>query len=277
MRAWVLNLDAEYELAPGSYTPSRALQARLDAEAERVARTLPPGDRVVGRDPVPDLVSRCWCPTPRAIATLRAAGLSPPPAPSVDVLRRAHERGFAFDLAADELPGCARVTGLDELEAAVAGPGPTGAWMIKRAFGVAGRGLRTVRALSEADRAWVRAGLRQGALYVEPLVEIERELSMHGWVTPSRVHVTALREVVVAHRAFVESRLADLDPTTERALVHAAERVGAALQAAGYHGPFGVDAYEHRTASGAIALRTLSEVNPRYCMGWGDPEGWDPP
>ncbi|MFO0668550.1 MAG: hypothetical protein U0235_02835 [Polyangiaceae bacterium] len=43
-------------------------------------------------------------------------------------------------------------------------------------------------------------------------------------------------------------------------------RVGAALEAAGYFGPFGVDAFTYRDARGDIALQPRSEINARYSM-----------
>jgi hypothetical protein len=104
-------------------------------------------------------------------------------------------------------------------------------------------------------------------------VTITDELSVHAWQT-SRTCVRSIRrQIVDAHGAFVGSALATaLSPATERALVDTAERVGSALGAAGYVGPFGVDAFVH-----AGGLRTLSEINARYCMGWDDVDGWLPP
>ncbi|MEZ4246848.1 MAG: hypothetical protein R3B99_01200 [Polyangiales bacterium] len=52
---------------------------------------------------------------------------------------------------------------------------------------------------------------------------------------------------------------------------------GHALAEAGYFGPFGVDAYEWRTPEGGRALRTLGEINARFCMDWDALDGWAPP
>jgi len=43
--------------------------------------------------------------------------------------------------------------------------------------------------------------------------------------------------------------------------------VGAALFAAGYTGPFAIDAFVHRGAGGR-ALHPLCEINARYTFGW---------
>lgn len=287
-RAWVLNLDAELELELGPrYTPSRELHSRMRAIAKSIARTLEPHDVVVDPDlgsslapPVPlSSAPRAWCPTPRALQALARAGLTHPAAPSSATLRAVNERGFAHALSDGELPGTLRATDLDTIASHVSRPSITGGWLLKRALGVAGRGQRPVHPgpLSEPDRAWVLASLRRDALYVEPRVEIARELSVHGWAS-THADVRSIREQLVRERAWVSSEPARaLAPALERALVDAAERAGRALVAAGYHGPYGVDAYLWRAPSGALATRTISEINARYCMGWDARDGWDPP
>ncbi|AKF10778.1 hypothetical protein DB32_007927 [Sandaracinus amylolyticus] len=281
----MLNLDAEHELELGRrYTPSRELRARVRAIGTALARSLEHGDVVIAPDEdvsvdVASFVPRAWCPTPRALEVLASVGAPIDDAPSFETLRTVNERGFAATLAGDELPGCLRATELGAIEAHVARPGPSGAWLLKRAFGVAGRGQRPLRpgAISDADRAWIVASLRRGALYVEPRVEIIRELSVHAWATCG-VHVRSIREQHVQDRAWLGSELArDLPSAIENPLIDTTERVGRALIEAGYHGPFGVDAYLWRASSGAIAVRTLGEINARYCMGWDARDGWDPP
>jgi hypothetical protein len=180
-------------------------------------------------------------------------------------------------LAEGELESVLRATTLGEIESHVSSPGMTGEWLLKRAFGVAGRGQRPVRAgkLTDVDRAWVLASLRRAPLYVEPRVPIGREFSIHAWAR-ERVDLRSIREQRVGpNRAWLESRRAvGLERTIERSLIDTGERVGAALIAAGYRGPFGVDAYAWETNTGAFALRTLSEINPRYCMGWDADDDW---
>ena len=46
------------------------------------------------------------------------------------------------------------------------------------------------------------------------------------------------------------------------------ERVGAALHAAGYFGPFGIDGFTWIDAHGTERVRVRSEINARYSMGW---------
>jgi hypothetical protein len=261
-RAWVLNFDAELELEHGpSYTPSASMIARVRSLGEHFP--LPDGDRTIDRASTGDRAV-AWCPTPRALRAIVHAGLTPPRAPSFEVLRTVNERGFA--LALDDMEGAIRATSIEEVEAHTA----RGEWLLKRAFGVAGRGQRPVRApLREDDRRWISASLARAALYVEPRVAITRELSVHGWVT-DRVIVRSVRVQRVVDRAWVGSELCT-DGAIVRELAAAGERAGASLLAAGYFGPFGVDAFEHRS------LRAISEINARYCMGWDDADGWDPP
>lgn len=281
-RAWVLNFDAEYELeARGRYTPTNAMRAQVRALTAQVAPTLPRGDVVLDPDAPRDargFEPRAWSPTPRAIAILRAAGLDLRGAPPLEVLARVNERGFASALAdPDELPGVIRATTLEEIEAHVAKPGPSGAWLLKRAFAVAGRGQRPVHPgpLSAEDRAFVSASLaKHGAIHVEPRVPIVRELSVHGWVDAA-VRLGSIREQELARGAFVASKRVDdsLPAALRDPLERTASRVGEALAEAGYHGPFGVDAFEWQDRQ-ERRLRALSEINARYCMGWDDADGW---
>ena len=60
----------------------------------------------------------------------------------------------------------------------------------------------------------------------------------------------------------------ELSEAERRALVNEAERVGSALCASGYFGPFGVDAFRFRDADGRDAFLPRCEINARYTMGW---------
>ena len=52
-------------------------------------------------------------------------------------------------------------------------------------------------------------------------------------------------------------------------LLEACERTGRALAAAGYRGPYGIDAFRCRTEPGApVVLNPLSEINARLTMDW---------
>jgi hypothetical protein len=62
------------------------------------------------------------------------------------------------------------------------------------------------------------------------------------------------------------------EPASHEALAHTmveeARRVGAALRANGYWGPFGIDAYEYRDKHGEGHFQPRSELNARYSMGF---------
>ena len=279
--AFVLNLDAEHELEAGArWTAPVALRARLAGIARSMH--LPEGAVLVtpGTELPAGFEGRLWCPTPRAVASLRAAGASAPDTPSFEVIRRVNERGFAAELAKGELEPtlCART--LLEVEAFVASPGPTGRWRLKRGLGASGRGQRTLRAggLAAEDRSWIARALRFAPLHVEPEVAIERELAVYGWARIERgVELTGVRGQTTDSRGgFLRCGRVETADCGEHArpLLEAAERVGHALLASGYHGPFGIDGYLHRTASGALRLRALSEINARYCMGWDERDGF---
>ncbi|MFO0684637.1 MAG: hypothetical protein U0234_21455 [Sandaracinus sp.] len=282
--AFVLNLDAELELEAGRrYQPRAEVAARVLRLAREMRPTLPAGCVVIdplGERAPPEAEALAWCPTPRALAAIARAGLAAPAAPGVEVLRRVNDRRFAAALDPGELAGAAVLESEEAAREALARPGE---WLLKRVLGVSGRGQRRVRGgePSEADLAFVRASLeKSGALVIEPRVVIERELSVHAWATALGPHVRSMRaQHVDAFGAFLGSRHADdLSPAIATELAGAAARVGAALREAGYAGPFGVDAYLHRgDGSAPLTLRSLSEINARFCMGWDEHDGWRPP
>jgi hypothetical protein len=283
--AWVLNLDAEEELASpfARKTASPAMASRLASMAQRAVELVVPGDLLV-RDGVDarGCTGRAWCPTPSALDRLARAGAETPAVPSLSILRRANDRAFSAALG-QTLPGAALVTSLDAVERIVA----TGHrdWLLKRAFGFAGRGRRKVHAgaLLEADARWVEASFRQGALQVEPWVERLADFALHGYVHDRG----ALRlgepttQRCDPYGAWQSSEIArghELSADEASALAHEAAVAARELHAIGYFGPFGVDAYRWFDAGAAIArFNPRSEINARYSMGWGvGMRGWRP-
>jgi len=292
--AWVLNLDADVELAaiaaggPGmrtSYAPKRSLLEAMRAFGPKLAASLLAEEDVrVDDDSRPlvarGLIGRAFCPTPRALRLLRRAGAEPEPHPDCDVLLRVNSRAFASSLGTT-LPGAAFVADEREARAALASAPPSAlaeAWRVKRNFGMTGRGQRIVSpsAVTAQDLAFVRAGLTEGGVQIEPNVTIAEEFSIHGLVEPDGAFV--LGPVVLqrcdARGAWVSSeRLAP--GRAPPSLIPEAGRVAAALHGARYFGPFGVDAYVYRVrgagAAGSdesVALQPRSEINARYTMGF---------
>ncbi len=222
-----------------------------------------------------DLAGRAWCPTPGALAALARAGAHPPPAPPFDVLRRVNHRRFCADLG-QTLDGARYVTTEAELRETLAAFPGAEAWVMKRPYGFAGRGqLRfSGRTPGAMEERWIAASLAAGeGLQVEPWVERAGDFGLHGHIAPTGA--VMLGEPTVqrcdARGAWVASERAgagELSPAEHGALVRAAEEAATALAAAGYFGPFGVDAFRYRDAGGAVRFNARCEINARYSMGW---------
>jgi hypothetical protein len=280
--AWVLNLDADLELAAAQpYTPRRTVREAMQPFVALLAASLlGEGDVLVDESSAPlsarGLTGRAFCPSPRALAILRRAGAEPEPHPSLDVLRRVNSRAFASSLGTT-LPGAAFVTELEVARAKLESAPPVGdGWRLKRNFGMTGRGQRVVAVggTSDADLAFLRAGFEEGGVQIEPNVVLGTEYAMHGmlsadgasrlgalvkqrcdergaWISTEAVAAPSAHEVVLASKLTAE-----------------AERVASALAGGGYFGPFGIDAYTYRGASADFDIQVRSEINARYSMGF---------
>ncbi len=273
--AWVLNLDADLELAdPAGFAPSkrqRALTAKQGRCFLEIAQLHAPENvqhvRIEEFEPGTAAICQAWCPTPRAVARAEAMGLSLR-APARGVLQRVNHRSLGADLAGNRY-----AWSMADLDAALAEPRSRG-WLLKRPFGFSGRGSKHIAGpMTVAQRRWAEASMRGygRGLQVEPFVTIEREFAIHGWVrrcgTVLRGNPTGL--LCDESRAWVRTTT-DPDWTeSEDQLVSAAfEQCAAALIEAGYLGPLSIDAYRFRDADGNRHLQALSDVNARYSMGW---------
>ena len=293
-RAWVLNLDADVELAAlgrvaagtggGGYTPSRtAIEAMRTFVPVLAASLLGPEDMLVDDSTAPHAArgfdGRAFCPTPRALAILRRAGAEPAPHPRVDVLRRVNSRAFSASLGMT-MPQAAFVRDL-QMACTMFGVAPEvgETWRVKRAFGMAGRGQRLVTPgrATEPDLAFVGAGLAEGGVQIEPNVAIANEYAIHGMLAEDGSFDlgTLVEQRCDARGAWIATaRLSAEAAATEAArelastLGEEASRVAAALAKAGYFGPFGIDAYTYRDRDGAVHLQPRSEINARYTMGY---------
>ncbi len=283
--AWVLNLDADLELgARGSpYAPSRRVLAAMLAWRGQLARgLLAAGDVLVDETSPPGSAAgragRAFCMTPRARAMLERAGAVVEPHPGVAVLTRVNGREFCASLG-ETLPGAAFVSDEAAARALLTRRPPRGfrAWRVKRAFGMAGRGQRVIDPtpeLSPHDWRFVQASLKSAGVVIEPHADVVTEYAQHGKIAPSGA--ARFGAIVVqrcdAHGAWLST--ARLSGAELRALPFAAqlqaeaERVAAALHAEGYFGPFGVDAYSHRSGTGELGFNPRSEINARYSMGF---------
>jgi hypothetical protein len=275
---WVLNLDADLELgARGPYTPTRSVLGAMRVWRDPLARALlAPGEALLDEDAPPRSAEgrpgRAFCPTTRAIAQLERAGAIVPPHPSMDVLRAVNGRAFAASLG-ETLPGAAFVTREDAAKDKLASAPPgADAWRVKRAFGMAGRGQRVIAAgtLERGDEDFVRAGVAEGGVMIEPNVAIVDEWAIHGMLTQAGALTlgAVVRQRCDARGVWIASERVDARPDVAPELEDEAALVARALHGAGYFGPFGVDAFTYRTPGGALALQRRSEINARYSMGF---------
>jgi hypothetical protein len=278
-RIWLLNFDADEELArPVGYTPSAAVLSRFAPLADRAEGLVPIGDVVLAewRDQATvlsgDFEGRAFCPTPRAVRVLARAGAKPPAAPSIEVLRRVNHRAFSAELG-QCLPGARYVRDRSELESTLASS--SGPWILKRAFGFAGRGRQRLRAgtLDSSVEPFVRASLESDGLQVEPWALRELDVGLHGFVSRTSAITLGVptRQRTDDSGAWLESTRAmpgDLLQDEERALFDEAERTARALVRAGYFGPFGIDGFRWVDARGSRHFCARCEINARYSMGW---------
>jgi hypothetical protein len=293
--AWVLNLDAEEEFAARQhYTPTQRFAAIVAEQRGRLvagdpraagvpagAQLVQPGDLVVDEHTPAGAArgfeGRAWSPTPRALALLERAGADIGWRVPLDVLRTVNARGFASDVRAPlALDAFAKDAACDieTLLAIVARPSADG-WLVRRTFGAAGRGRRRVPsgAPDEPTRAWMLASLAKGPLVVEPWVTVLREATVSGLVgADGSVRVAApcfQRTTKQGAWLFTDrANAGELERRDDARLVEAAEHAGAALAAAKYTGPFGIDAFQYRGSNGRVVLTPLSEINARVTMDW---------
>ena len=264
-RVWLFNFDADNELAkPLGYQASAAVLARASELSAKVGGLLQPDDVLLGDGDTRGARGMAWCPTPRAFHLFAEAGVELPDAPSLDVLQRVNHRRFCAELG-QTLHGARFLTMRSELDDTLSSA--TTDWLLKRPFSFSGRGRR--RAIcGRIDRdleRWVDASLRRDGLQVEPLVNRTADFALHGFVTTeSWLLGSPCGQVVAEDGSWVATTPdAKLASHERHALIAGGELVGEALQAAGYFGPFGIDAYRYDDQ-----FNPRSEINARYTMGW---------
>lgn len=241
----------------------------------------------------PDAVPHAiWVPAPIDPARLLAhPGWTPPMvhvsprsslAPAFDLAwadpsaRAANDRADTLAIAEAlgvALPGARLVASLAEVDdaaAALAGR----PWICKARWTAAGRDRALGAGPPEGEsRARVARLLKRlGPLVFEPWLDRVADFGLCG-------EVTATGEVVLRepHRIATDGRGGflgiELEPTLDpaRAAAMAATARAAAEMVAtrtGYRGPFAIDAFVYRHASGTQELHPLCEFNARHSFGW---------
>jgi len=272
---WVLNLDAEFELA--GRAPSRTVVRATRAISRTMLPFIGQEDSVLSmddasRDAIRGRRGQCWCPTRKALETLSAAGAIVPKAPSEDVLRKVNHRAFCASMGQTLESACYATTETQVLHAL---QGAQAQWLLKRPLSMAGRGIRRVagQRVSAEDLAWIRATLRKdGGVQIEPRLDIDAEFSMHAYLEVSGQMTTgeAVLQQIDAHGIWRAAMPAGNTISADEAqrLYAEVHAVGAALHRACYFGPFGVDAFRYRVGN-TFHFQPRSEINARYTMAWG--------
>lgn len=288
--AWVLNLDADVELAAiasgaagarTGYSPKQSVTDAMRMFVPKLAAHLldPEIDLLIDERSTPlsakGLIGRSFCPTPRALRLLARAGATPEAHPDVDVILRMNSRAFCTSLG-PTLPGATFITNEDHAKKILSTRPPSAiatAWRVKRNFGMTGRGQRIVDPghINDSDLAFVRAGLSEGGVQIEPNVTIISEFAIHGMIETNGD--VAFGPVVLqrcdARGAWLASEKMSASEAPP-ALLEEAERVATALRGETYFGPFGVDAFTYENG-GAISFQSRSEINARFTMGFAAP------
>ena len=203
--------------------------------------------------------------------------LWPPP----EVAQRVNHRGFALSLALERgwaLPGATVVRDVADLErhlaAGAASAGVDGAWVLKAPLSAAGRERMRYRdaEIGRGDRVRIERLLaRFGELLLEPWVDRVLDIACAGLVHPGGVRTFAPHRLDNDPRGVFRAAIIDDAGTPEEArrdeVQAAGHAAGEALAAAGYLGPFSVDAYLWRDPTGAIRLQPMSEINARLSFG----------
>jgi hypothetical protein len=270
----VLNLDAELELEKPSFNARTRFLEQLALYGAGSRALLGPNDVLLGDEKagsdVAGRIGRAWCPTPRAVARMRAARVIPEPHPPVEVLRRVNHRRFAVELGGG-LPEQHYVERRPELEALLARREHP--WLLKRPLAFAGRGQqRAYGSLDDKQWSWVDASFKVSGLVVEPLVTPTVEVSVHGFIwrdRPPELGRVCVQEVSDrgVFRAIRLAQAGELTPSENSALASRVAKVADALAGAGYFGPFGIDGYRY-TLNGTGGFCELGEINARYSMGF---------
>lgn len=205
-----------------------------------------------------------------------------PPADPALVARVAH-RGFAFELACERgwaLPGAGLAEDVAEVERRVEAL-DAARWVAKGAYSGAGRERAFGEGRGELRERATRRRLeslleRHGSVLVEPWVERTADFGCAGLVTAAGVRLATLHEQRVDARGVfrgivpLPSDFLPL-PAAERERIETAFHAAAdALRAAGYRGPFGIDAFRWcrpGAPAGRGELHPLVEINPRLTFG----------
>lgn len=264
---WVLNPDAERELSSTHSYAVRAASMQRVEERRALFDGLVQGDAMefshalsIREQPTRALF---WCPTPRVLAAASQCGLLVGPAPTISVLRAVHDKRFISTALAELTLLSRHIVSTEEqwktLRATTKGP-----LRLKRPFGYAGKGQRIWPEQGGEDRPWLADSLRLGGFVAEPHVTGALELSQHGYFDARGLLLGQpcwLKTDKSSAPVSIEPAL-HVDRAIREQLKSIAEKAAHALGAAGYFGPFGIDALI------VEGQAHLIDLNPRFTLGW---------
>ena len=156
--------------------------------------------------------------------------------------------------------------------------------MLKAPYGTSGMGIREVRNEAELSSppllGWIRNLLaQQGEIIVEPKLAKVCDLSIQFEVQADRVRILDVRRFFTGSRhEYRGTWIGKNRPgfgADELRFLHAVQadwrefvqNLGMRLRQEGYLGPAGVDGLIWRDSEGALRLKPMVELNPRWTMG----------
>lgn len=150
----------------------------------------------------------------------------------------------------------------------------------KLPFGAAGQKNHKLPLDESGQVQAERLRTRQGAVVVEPWLQRIFDFSAHYDMTPAGLRHLAFVQLENDRRGQFQACVAGAKfqppPDVARFLLSGAlalyqeeipRKIAPLLDAAEYRGPVGIDAFVYCKADGALALRSIVEMNPRYTMG----------
>jgi hypothetical protein len=199
-------------------------------------------------------------------------------APLPDVVRQVNSRRWSAEREAAWSVGLdfARVChSLEDVHAAIQQlPADRVDWVLKAEFSMSGRERILGRGpMRDEAIGWARRRLaHDGVVFFEPWVDRLDEVGIL-WDVPQHgsPHLVGVAPMLIAHGGhyrgswFLKPGFAPLVWWDDAVAITA--RAAEDAQAAGYHGPLGIDAMQYRDSDGSSRVRPLQDVNARWTMG----------
>lgn len=202
-----------------------------------------------------------------------------------ELVRCLHDRRFATRIAAESgaaLPGATWVETVGNVDAGLHRVRDAGfdRCVLKAPLSASGRDRLAATVSDLADPSFqgrVASFLAShGGAVLEPLCDRIADYGVCAFSTVDGVDLRSIHRLdndardgrfLGASLAADPTRPLGLSETDRDLLVRTTTFVGDRLQAAGYSGPFGVDAFSYRLGA-TVVMHTLCEINVRLTMGW---------